>query len=303
MRHRMAIIFLTGLLMAPAARVLAQPGGFEGFQSIQRNKGSAAGQPPALNDGLPPLLKEVGFDQRLDEPLPLDLTFVDETGKSVTLGDCFGRRPVVLALAYFECPMLCTQVLNGLASSMKGMNLDAGDDFDVITVSFDPEDKPGVAAARRDVVLQRYGRPVGETGWRFLTGDPEAIRRLTEAVGFRYVYDPKSDQFAHASGVVVLTRGGRISRYLFGVEYAPRDLRLALVEASENRIGNLVDQVMLFCYHYDPEAGKYGAVAIGSLRVGGALTLLALGTFFFFMLRRERKSRRPASIPGLGPGR
>jgi protein SCO1 len=242
---------------------------------------------------LPPVLREVRFDQRLNEQVPLELEFRDEDGRTVRLADYFDGKPVVLVLAYYRCPMLCTQVLNGLVQAMLDMPLSAGRDFTVLTVSFDPREQPELAAAKKHTYLQRYGRPGAEQGWHFLTGDEGPIQRLTEAVGFRYTYDPRHDVFAHASGIMVLTPSGKISRYFFDVRYSPRDLRLGLVEASEGRVGSLIDKVvLLYCFHYDPNEGKYGPAVMNFVRAGGVLTLLALGAFAGVLWRRERLRAR-----------
>ena len=239
----------------------------------------------------PALLNDVGIDQRLNEQVPLDLMFRDETGAPVQLGTYFGSKPVILSLAYYECPMLCTLVLNGLASALKVLTFDAGKEFEVVTVSFNPEDTPALAAAKKQNYIKEYGRPGAAAGWHFLTGDAAAIERLTRAVGFRYAAVPDQKQFAHAAGIMVLTPQGKLARYFYGVEFSPRDLRLGLVEAAQNKIGSPVDQLLLFCFHYDPATGKYGPIAMGSVRLGGALTVLALATFLTVMLRRERAGR------------
>jgi protein SCO1/2 len=251
---------------------------------------------------LPPPPKEVGFDQNIGQSVPLEATFADETGKLVHLGDYFGQKPVVLSLAYFSCPMLCGLSMQGLSSSLKAMSLDAGRDFTVLTVSFDPRDTPEAARAKKHQAVLRYGRPAAAEGWHFLTGDKAAIDRLTRAVGFRYVWDTDAQQFAHATGAVVVTPQGVIARYLFGIEYAAKDLRLSLVEASQGRLGGVVDQLLLLCYHYDPKAGRYGAFAIGTMRAGGAITLVALATFVLVMLRREHKKRKRTlyGLPRIG---
>ena len=254
---------------------------------------------PLENLPLPP--KNVGFDQNIGQAVPLDAKFKDETGHWVALGDYFGKKPVVLNFAYFTCPMLCGLSMQGLATSLKGMNLDAGSDFEVLTVSFDPRETPEMARAKKDTAISRYGRAGAAEGWHFLTGDETAIERLTRAAGFRYEWDAADKQYAHAAGILVLTPQGKIARYLFGVEYAPRDLRFSLVEASQGKLGTVVDQLLLLCYHYDPKAGRYGAVALGSMRAGGVLTLAALGAFFIVSARGERKSKKknPPSYRGV----
>jgi protein SCO1/2 len=248
---------------------------------------------------LPPVLREVGFDQRLNEQVPLDLEFRDEAGRTVRLGDCFDGKPVILVLAYFKCPQLCTEVLNGLVRTMLDLPQDLGKDFTAVTVSFDPRETPELAAAKKKTYLERYGRPGAEAGWHFLTGAEGSIKRLTDAVGFRYTYDPRNDQFAHASGILVLTPAGKISRYFYDIRYSPRDLRLGLVEASAGRIGSPVDQILLYCFHYDPIEGKYGPTIMSFVRLGGVLTLLAVGLFMAALWRRERREAR-RRVPTVG---
>ncbi|HUH11928.1 MAG TPA: SCO family protein [Longimicrobiales bacterium] len=250
-----------------------------------------AGDLPA--DVRPSALREVGFDQRLGENVPADLVLRDEDGRAVELRAYLGRRPVVLSIVYYECPMLCTLTLNGLVSAMATLSFDVGREFEVVTVSFDAREGPELARAKKAAYLQRYKRPGAALGWHFLTGDAEALRALTAAVGFRYAWDERTNQFAHPAGVVVLTPEGRISRYLYGVEYAPKDLRLALVESGEGRIGSAVDQVLLFCYQYDPENGRYGAVIMRLVRLGAVLTLAALGGLIFTLRRAERRTGGP----------
>ncbi len=241
-------------------------------------------------DEKPEILKEIGIDQRLNQMLPLDVPLRDEAGRPVHLGDYFGRRPVILALVYYNCPMLCTQVLNGLVGALNVMSLDAGTDFDVVAVSFDARETSAMAAAKKDAYLSRYKRPNAAAGWHFLTGDAASIERLTKAAGFRFRYDEKRDQFAHASAVMVATPDGRLARYFYGIEYPPRDLRLGLVEASAGRIGTPVDQVLLYCFHYDPASGKYGAVIVNIVRLAGAATLVVLGLSLWMMSRHRARS-------------
>ncbi len=247
--------------------------------------------PPSACGGeaRPPALADVGYDQRIGEPLPLDVTFQDETGRPVALREYFGRGPVILVPAYYRCPMLCPLVLSGLASALRAIALDAGRDFTVVAFSFDPTDTTAAAAARKARVLADYPRPGAAGGWHFLTGDAAAIAALTRAIGFRYARDAAHAQFAHAAGVVVATPAGTIARYFFGVEFPPRDLRLALVDASAGRLGSVVDQLLLFCFHWDPATGRYDRVALGAVRAGGVVTLLALASFVGLMLRRERR--------------
>ena len=243
-----------------------------------------------LRPALPGALQGVGIDQKLDEPVPLNLLFRDEAGRSVPLATYFqGRKPVILALVYYECPMLCTEILNGLESSLKAVSFNPGQDFEVVSVSFDPKDTPEIAAAKKELLLRRYKRKNTANGWHFLTGDAANIQALTSAVGFHYKYDPQTKQFAHASGIMILTPEGRLSRYFYGVEYAPRDVRLGLVEASQNHIGTPVDQILLFCYHYDPATGKYGAMVMKLVRFGGAGFVLVCGAFLWIAMRREKR--------------
>jgi protein SCO1/2 len=263
----------------------------------------ACAKPVQAQSGLPPSLRRVGFDQRLNAQVPLDLEFKDEAGRTVKLGDYFGSKPVILVLAYFRCPMLCTQVLNGLVQALMDITINVGKEFNVVTVSFDPRDTPVMAAAKKKTYLGRYARPGADAGWHFLTGEQESIHRLTEAVGFRYTYDARNDQFAHASGIMILTLSGRISRYFYDIHYSPRDVRLGLVEASENRIGSPVDQILLYCFHYDPAEGKYGAVIMNLVRLGGVLTVLAIGAFVVIMWRQERRRMRQSETPHLATDR
>ena len=237
----------------------------------------------------PSLLRNVGIDQKLNQQLPLDLTFRDEIGKVVQLGEYFGDKPVILALVYYECPMLCTQELNGLLRSLQNIPLDIGKQFKVVTVSFNPRETPGLAANKKKVYVGIYGRPGASAGWHFLTGDEASIQKLTGAVGYHYAFDPASDQYAHATAIMVLTPQGKISRYYFGIDYPSRDLRLSLVEASNNKIGSPVDQVLLYCYHYDPATGKYGLIIANVLRIAGSVTILVLGGFLLILFRHERR--------------
>jgi protein SCO1 len=243
----------------------------------------------------PPMLEEVAFEQRLDAQLPLDTVFRDESGAAVRLGDYFGDKPVILSLVYYDCPMLCTIVLNGLTQSLNAVSFDIGNQFRVVTVSFDPEDTPEMAAAKKQAYVQRYGRTGAADGWHFLTGDEASIRELTDAVGFRYAYDARTGEYAHASGIMVATPEGRLARYFYGVDYPSRDVRLGLIEASQNRIGNPVDQVLLYCFEYDPTTGGYGLVILRLIRLGGIVTVALLGSFVIVMLRRDRRQDRAAT--------
>jgi protein SCO1 len=255
------------------------------LNSPARGQGMSQGimSPPA--NVRPPGLKNVGIEQHLNEQIPPGLTFRDETGKAVRLGDYFGKKPMVLNLVYYQCPMLCGEVLSGLESALRVLKFDVGKEFDVLTVSFDPKETPEIASEKKAEYLKRYGRPGAAAGWHFLTGPPASIDALTKAAGFQYQYDPKSGQFAHATAIMVLTPEGKIAQYYYGIEYAPKDLRLGLIQASENKIGTVVDQVLLYCYHYDPDTGKYGAIISRVLQLAAGATVLILGTFLVVMFR------------------
>lgn len=242
----------------------------------------------AASDSLPPELDEVGFDQRLGETVPLDLVFTDETGRQAELGTWFGDRPVLLALVYYDCPMLCPMILNGLTSALRPLKFDPGNEFEVLIVSFDHRETPEMAAESKTTFLDLYDRPGTESGWHFLTGDEASIAALAETVGFRFSYMSEVDQFAHAAGIVALTPQGQVARYYYGVEYSPKDVRLGLIEAADDKIGSVVDQVLLYCFHYDPTTGTYTAVAMNIVRVGAAITVVLVGLFLFIQLRRER---------------
>jgi protein SCO1/2 len=263
-----------------------------------------AQQPPPLSSEDPSagkvrLLENVGIDQRLGDRIPLDLEFNDENGTRVRLGDFFGNKPVILTLVYYTCPMLCNQVLNGLTSGLDVVSFDIGRDFEVVTVSFDPREKPELARNKKETYMQWYKRPGAAQGWHFLTGDKASIDKLTEAAGFHYKYDQSTNQFIHASGIMIATPDGTLARYFYGIEYAPKDLRLGLVEASEKKIGNPVDRLLLYCYHYDPAAGKYGAVVMNILRLSGAVTIAGVVLMLWFMRRRSRVASREANAGGL----
>jgi protein SCO1 len=238
---------------------------------------------------------KVGFDQKLDAQVPLDVPLKDEAGKPVRLGDFFGERPVILTLVYHDCPMLCNEVLNALTRGLKGLTFDVGDQFEVVTVSINPAETTELAARKKAGYLRRYGRPGAERGWHFLTGEEDSIRKLAQSVGFRYVYLPESKQYAHAAGIVLLTPRGRVARYFFGISYAPRDLRLGLTEASSGKIGSPVDQMLLFCYRFDATTGKYTFAIMNVVRLLAAATALALAGYVATMLWRER--RRGQSVP------
>ena len=247
-------------------------------------------EPGITSSTMPRPLREIGFDQNLDQYVPLDVPFRDESGRTVRLADYFGSRPVVLVFAYYDCPMLCTQVINGLSTALNILSLAPGKDFEIVTVSFNPRDTPATASAKKAVYLERYTRDGAAQAWHFLSGDQPSIDRLTKAAGFRYVWDAETKQFAHPTGVIVLTPDGRLSRYLFGIEYGPRDLRYALVEASAGGVGNAVDTLLLYCYHYDPMTGRYGFVVMRAVRIAGAATVLALASFIIVMVRKEKRA-------------
>ena len=257
----------------------------------------------ATENGLPVALREVKIEQRLNEQLPLGLRFKDAAGREVSLNEYFNRgKPVVLSLVFYKCPMLCDQILTGLMASLRAQSFDVGKEFDVVTVSFDPRETPELAAEKKQSLIERYNRPGAERGWHFLVGDQENIRLLTDAVGFRYNYDEKTDQFAHAAGIMVLTPEGKLSRYFYGVEYFPKDLRLGLIEASDNRIGSVVDQLLLYCYHYDPATGRYGPVIMNIMRLGGIATVLGIGALILILKRRGGKKEAQLSAARLSRG-
>ncbi len=236
----------------------------------------------------------IRIDQKLDTQVPLDLSFVNSVGQTVQLADLLLGRPAILNLVYYECPMLCTQVLNGLLRSIKVLSLDVASDYDIITVSIDPTETSALAKAKKKEYVGRYRRDGAENGWHFLTGTQDQITRLADAVGFRYEFDKETDNYAHASGIMVLTPEGRLARYFYGIDYAPKNLRLGLIEASQNNIGNPVDQLLLLCFQYDPSTGQYSLAVFNTVRVAGAITVAVLVSFVVLMLRRDRRSRRVA---------
>lgn len=241
----------------------------------------------------PPGLQNVGIEQHLNEQIPPALMFRDETGKEVQLGDYFGKKPMILNLVYYQCPMLCGEVLSGLESSLRVLKFDVGKEFDVLTISFDPKETPEMAVRKKAEYLKRYGRPGAAQGWHFLTGPPASIDALTKAAGFQYQYDSKNGQFAHATAIMVLTPEGKIAQYYYGVEFAPKDLRLGLIQASENKIGTVVDQLLLYCYHYDPDTGKYGAIISRVLQLAAGATVLILGTLLVVLFRLGSTADHP----------
>ncbi len=250
--------------------------------------------------GLPKALQDVGIDQKLNQQVPLDLNFRDENDQPVKLAQYFGKRPVILSLVYYSCPMLCTQILNGMIASFKVLEFQPGQQYEIVTVSFDPRESPALAAAKKSLYVNYLPvdrREAAMKGWHFLTGDEANIKALAAAVGFRYHWDEATNQFAHASGIMVLTPGGKLAQYYYGIEYSARDLRLGLVEASASRIGTPVDQLLLYCYHYDPATGTYGAAVMNLVRLGGVLTILAI---IIFLLAMRRRNSGRISLPAGG---
>ena len=254
--------------------------------------------PPETKTVAPPGLEGVGIDQRLNEPVPLNLTFKDEQGNAVRLSDYFhDGRPVILNLVYYQCPMLCTEVLNGLTAALKVLRFEPGKQFEIVTLSIDPRETPQLAANKKEMYLKKLGNPDAAKGWHFLTGEQAQIAALAGAVGWRYRYDAKLDQFAHAAGIVLITPDGRIAQYYYGVEYSAKDMRLGIVEASQNKIGSLADQVLLYCYHYDPRTGRYGATITNIIRLAGLATVIVLGSALVLLFRNEKHDQ------GIGTGR
>lgn len=250
---------------------------------VASSKGATAPQ-------LPPSLQNIGIDQHLNATVPLDATFRDEQGSEVQLGKYFRDRPVLLIPVYYTCPMLCSQVLSGVVAGLRPLSLVPGRDFDIVAFSFNPSETPADATRERDLYTRRYSSRSGTVGWHFLTGSPQSIKAVTDAIGFHYRYDPALKIFVHGSGVMILTTHGRISRYLYGVEYEPKDLKLGLVEASNGKIGSPADQILLFCYHYDPTTGKYTTTVLRVLQLAAALTLLVMGLGFITYWRIDRKT-------------
>lgn len=272
--------------LTSAARTLARAAAVGALGTLAfAQAGPGIMSPPA--NVRPPGLKNVGIEQRLNQQIPPDLVFRDETGKQVRIGDYFGKKPLILSLVYFRCPMLCSEVLSGVEGSLKALTFNVGNQFDVLTVSFDPKDTPEAATEKKADIIRRYHRPGAENGWHFLTGSEASIAALTQTVGFSYEYDPKTDQFAHSTAIMILTPEGKIAQYYYGIEYPPTDIRLGLIQASEHKIGTLADAVILYCYHYDPKAGRYSAVISRIMQLAGGVTILSLGTFLLILFRRE----------------
>jgi protein SCO1/2 len=258
------------------------------FLSLAPSGAAQLASDPMQSAGVrPELLKQVSIDQKLNQSIPLNLTFRDENGSSVQLAQFFGKKPVILTLVYYNCPNLCTQVLNGVESGLKELSMDIGEQFDVVTISIDPTESHVLAKVKQEMYVGMYGRAGAAQGWHFLTGDQPQIKQLADAVGFRYAYDPDTKQFAHYSAIMLITPEGRIARYFYGIQYPSRDLRLGLVEASQGKIGTPADQILLFCYHYDPATGKYGLLISHVIQAGGALTVLILGVAILILFRGE----------------
>ncbi|MBM3263121.1 MAG: SCO family protein [candidate division Zixibacteria bacterium] len=260
--------------------------------------GASSAESPGLDASAQPrVLTEVGITQRVGTYMPGHLSFKDDQGSTVTLEKYFNERPVLLAMVYYECPMLCTEVLNGLVRSIAPLSFKVGQEFDVVAVSINPKETPELAAQKKAVYVERYGKPQSVPGWHFLTGEEASIRALADSIGFRYTYDPATGQFAHGSAILVATPEGRIAQYYFGIEYSSADLRLSIVEASQNRLGSIYDQVLLYCFHYDPEQGKYGIVIMNVIRMAGVATVLAMGSFMLVMFRRDRRAKSGVQPP------
>jgi protein SCO1/2 len=283
MRARGFVCALSIVLWALSGPVHAQEPGFPSPSYDMM-------EPGTLATARLPQLENVTFKQRLNTQLPLDAHFKDENGRDVRLGQYFdGKRPVVLAFVYYSCPMLCTQVMNGVSRAVKVLPFTPGDDFDVVFISFDPRDKPETAFAKKTALMNYWSMQNQSGAWHFLTGEEPQITQVTSAAGFFYTWDERTQQYAHLSGVLVLTPDGRLSRYFYGIEYSPKELRLALFESGQGHIGSLVDELLLYCYHYDPTTGRYGAVVMNLVRAGGVLTVLAIAGFILLMRRQERQ--------------
>lgn len=243
------------------------------------------------SNGLPETLKKIGIEQKLGGQMPMETVFKDESGNAVKLGDYFNKgRPVILAFVYYECPMLCNEVLNGLTGTLKGISFDAGKDFDVVAISFDAREneKPDLAKNKKDSYMTRYGRPGTEKGWHFLTGTKESVEAATKAAGFGFEWDEKSNQFAHAGAIMITTPDGRLARYFYGIDYSPKDVKFGIMESAESKVGNAAEQLLLYCYHYDPSTGKYGLAVLRVMRMGAVLTILGMGLMGFVFWRRNK---------------
>lgn len=273
----MAIMSCCGLGSSAVAQSI---GGLQDASGVATRRGE-----------LPPILQHVGITQRLGAQVPLGATFKDENGKLVSLGSYFGKQPVVLILAYYRCPMLCSEVLSGAATALKNVGFKIGRQFEVLTVSFDPRDTPEIAAAKEQTYIKDYGDPGVAAGWHFLTGQKDQIDSLANAVGFHYQYDPKTGQYAHAAGLVVISPKGKVAQYFYGVEFPSRDLHLAIVQSSSEKIGSLADEIVLYCCKYDLGTGRYEAVIARVLQIVGAFTILIVGGGLLLFFRMDRRSR------------
>ena len=277
-------LLLILICVCPAFAQLGQPGPSSPLYGARPSSGHSS-------TGLPTALRDVRIEQKLDQQLPLDLVFRDENGQDVKLGKFFGPRPVVLALVYYDCPMLCTQILNGMVTTFRVLPFQIGKEFDVVTISFDPRETSTLAATKKKVYIDHLPDNMqagANRGWHFLTGDSTNIERIADAVGFRYHYDEATKQFAHASAIMVATPEGKLSRYFYGVTYSARDLRFGLMESSQNKIGSVTEQLSLYCYQYDPKTGKYGAAVMRVLRITGVITLLGIVAMIIFLRPRNR---------------
>ena len=293
------IFFVCLLLTACCPLVLAQGRLYNGTKPLYSPRPELG----MTENGLPPALREVKIEQRLNEQVPLDLKFKDDTGREVTLREYFGKgKPVVLSLVFYKCPSVCDTILTGVLGSIRSLKFDVGQEYEVLTVSFDPRETPEMAAEKKQNFVARYNRPGAERGWHFLVGDQENITRLTEAVGFHYSYDEKTNQFAHAAGIMILTPEGRLSRYFYGLEYFPNDMRFGLMEASDNKIGSIAEKLLLYCYHYDPATGRYGPAVMRIMRLGGVATVLGVGALLLILRRRGRKGGARVRVAAPEPG-
>jgi len=291
------------ILRAIAIGGIATAIGFGSMTSVVRATSMPGGLPGEVKENvhLGPSLKDIGIDQNLNAELPKDAVFTNDYGQQIKLGDLFGKKPAVLIFVYYECPMLCNMVLNQTIRTMNAMTaLSAGQDFDVIAISIDPGETVEMAGKMKRANMKEYGKRGNPAGWHFLVGSEENIKRVTEVAGFKYRYDPKTDEYIHASGIMVATTDGRIARYFYGVEYNPTDLRMSLGDASQGKIGGLVKVVLDYCLRYDPMTGRYGPAIMNILRAAGVITVLAVGIFMFIMLRRDRRGQGPASMPEPG---
>ena len=292
-RRSVRVALLCALGIAHWALGIGMPGAYAQSPNFMTGFSNDAPAITSASTQRPEALKDVTFQQRLNEKLPLDAILKDEANRAVELGEYFGgTRPVILAFVYYTCPMLCTQVMNGISSSLRALSFEAGKDFDVVLISFDPRDTPAAALEKKRTQMDYWKTTSTADGWHFLTGDAQTVRRVANAAGFTYKWDERTQQFAHVSGVLVATPDGRLARYFYGIEYSPRDLRMALVESSEGHIGSAVDELLLYCFHYDPLSGRYGVVIMNLLRAGGVLTVACM--LAFMLMTRRRNPQTPA---------